>query len=179
MVDHRLTPSPALAGLARLSVQQLATLHEAGTTPRLHELDGTLDGRVLNGTLGHPVLRPLRLWRGKVFDRRDDGTVSGFNRLGLGPAEVRRFRFHARLAPSQFGDREVVVLDHDNEDNPQVVRRFHDELVQVGDGLFLATSHHGTRPGSPPGLRFLCHFALALPGASPLHLPPEQSPEVA
>ena len=47
------------------------------------------------------------------------------------------------------------LIDHAS--NPPYVRRFHDELVEIEDGLYLATSHH--RNGDD--LRYLCHFALA------------------
>jgi len=85
--------------------------------------------------------------------------VSGLNRLGFGPLETRRYSFTARLARSLFGDREVIFLDHDIPSNPSRVRRFHDELVRIEDGLYLATSYY--RHGDD--LRYLCHFALAKP----------------
>lgn len=121
---------------------------------------------VLTGDLARPVVRSLGVWRGKVFSRDASGQVGGLNRLGLGPLEVRRFRFTARIAPSLFGERDVVFLDHDSPANPAYVRRFHDELVQVEEGLWLATSHlrRGGHPGDGhpgDGLRYVCHFALA------------------
>lgn len=142
--------------MASLRGADLRQLHADGTTPALEELVGVFDGSVLNGQLGRPLVRDLGLWRGKVFDH-SAGTVTGLNRLGLGPLEVRRFRFAARVAPSLFSDREVVFLDHDLPGNPAYVRRFHDELVKIEDGLYLATSHY--RSGDE--LSYLCHFALA------------------
>lgn len=68
--------------------------------------------------------------------------VTGFNRLGVGRLEVNRFQFTARVAQSLFSDREVVFLDHDSANNPGYVRRFHDELVAIDEGLYLATSHY-------------------------------------
>lgn len=143
--------------LATLRGQDLRALHAGGSIPSLDELNGSIDGAVINGQLGRPLVRDLRLWRGKLFERHDHGTVTGLNRLGLGPLEVKRFRFTARVAQSLFSDREVVFLDHDNAHNPGSVRRFHDELVAIDEGLYLATSHY--RNGE--GLRYLCHFALA------------------
>ncbi len=142
--------------LATLRWQDLRALHAQGTTPSLDELNGTIDGAVLNGQLGRPLVRDLRLWRGKLFERDTHGAVVGFNRLGLGPIEIKRFQFTARVAQSLFSEREVVFLDHDNANNPGYVRRFHDELVAIEEGLYLATSHY--RDGER--LRFLCHFAL-------------------
>lgn len=102
------------------------------------------------------MMRELRLWRGKVFETRADGSLSGLNRLGLGPLEVRRYRFTAYVGPSHFTDRDVLLLDHDTAANPPYIRRFHDELVQVEDGLFLATSHYRVKGE----LRFAAYFAL-------------------
>lgn len=144
--------------LALLRDADLRQLHAAGVAPDHAELSGVIDGAVLDGGLGRPLVRDLRLWRGKVFERAG-GAVTGMNRLGLGPFEVRRFRFEARVARSLLGDRDVMLLDHDLPGNPSYVRRFHDELVEIDTGLYLATSHHW----DDDELRFLCHFALAKP----------------
>ena len=154
--------TPVPPRLQDLRGEDLATLHADGVAPDPRELHGVLDGVVLGGALDHPALRPLRLWRGKVVDEHVAGRpVTGRNRIGLGPGEVRRFTFEARAATSLFSEREVVRLDHDRPGNPAAVRRFHDELVRIEPGLFLATSPHRASldPASP--LRFLCHFALA------------------
>ncbi len=143
--------------LATLRGQDLRALHAQGSVPSLDELNGSIDGAVLNGQLGRPLVRDLRLWRGKLFEQDEEGTVSGVNRLGIGPLEVKRFRFTARVAQSLFSDREVVFLDHDNANNPGYVRRFHDEFLAIDEGLYLATSYY--RDGER--LRYLCHFALA------------------
>ncbi len=143
--------------LAALRGQDLRALHARGSVPSLDELEGSIDGAVLNGRLGQPLVRELRLWRGKTFEHDTTDAVTGLNRLGVGPLEIKRFRFTARIAQSLFSDREVVFLDHDNPANPGYVRRFHDELVAIDEGLYLATSHH--RDGER--LRYLCHFALA------------------
>lgn len=134
----------------------LASLHAAGACPDPGELRGTLEGVVLTGSLALPGIRDLGIWRGKRFDDVD-GVRGGLNRLGLGPLEVRRFRFTVRRAESRFSAREVLFLDHDRPDNPERIRRFHDELVRVEPGLYLATSHHGTGDD----LRLLAYFALA------------------
>lgn len=148
------TPASRLSSLRGADLREL---HATGTAPDPQELDGVIDGAVLNGRLSLPVIRGLGLWRGKVFSRDEDGAVVGLNRLGFGPLETRRYSFTARLARSLFDDREVIFLDHDNPSNPTSVRRFHDELVQMEDGLYLATSHYRTGDD----LKYLCHFALA------------------
>jgi len=148
---------PATARLASLRGTNLRELHAKGICPPVKDLHGAIDGIVLNGRLGAPLIRELGLWRGKVFDRDEHGTVTGLNRLGVGPIEIRRYRFTARVAPSLFDDRDVVLLDHDRPENPAKVRRFHDELVEIEQGLYLATSHYRTGED----LKYLCHFALA------------------
>jgi hypothetical protein len=149
----------AAARLASLRGADLRELHAGGTCPRVQDLHGAIDGVVLTGSLSGPFLRRLGLWRGKVFEQDELGSVTGLNRPGVGPIEIRRYRFTARVASSLFGDREVVFLDHDAPENPSYVRRFHDELVEIEHGLYLATSHH-RREGE---LEYLCHFALARP----------------
>jgi hypothetical protein len=148
-------PPYSLSVLAGLDRAALDRMFGDGTCPALADLDGVLDGRVLNGALDGSLLRHLRLWRGKVFTH-DGPTVTGMNRVGVGPVGARRYRFTARVERSLFDDRDVVLLDHDQPSNPGWVRRFHDELVQVEDGLYLARSHYR----GDDGLRFLCHFGL-------------------
>ena len=148
--------------LATLRGQDLRALHAQGSAPSLDELNGSIDGAVLNGQLGRPLVRDLHLWRGKLFEHDKHNAVTGLNRLGVGPLEIKRFQFAARVAQSLFSDREVVFLDHDNDNNPGYVRRFHDELVAIDQGLYLVTSHY--RDGDR--LRYLCHFALAKPAGA-------------
>jgi hypothetical protein len=136
----------------------LDDLHRSGVCPEPEELAGVLDGAVLTGSLALPGARSLGIWRGKVFDEQE-GEAGGLNRLGFGPIEVRRYRFTARRATSLFSDREVLFLDHVRPENPDRIRRFHDELVRIEPGLYLATSHYRYREE----LRLLAYFALAAP----------------
>jgi len=156
------TNNPVATRLASLRGADLRDLHAKGTCPAVEDLRGVIDGIVLTGRLGAPFVRGLGLWRGKVFERDEHGAVTGLNRLGVGPIEIRRYRFTARVAPSRFDDREVVFLDHDRTENPARIRRFHDELVEIEPGLYLATSHYRTGDD----LSYLCHFALARGDAS-------------
>lgn len=145
--------------VASLRGSDLVSLHASGNCPDPARLTGVLDGEVLTGSLALPGVKALGLWRGKAFEEAQAGSATGAgrNRLGIGPAEIRRYRFTARCGRSAFGDRDVLLLDHDQQGNPSWVRKFHDELVEVDDGLYLATSHH--RHGD--GYRFLAWFALA------------------
>lgn len=67
------------------------------------------------------------------------------------------FRFTLKVQRSAFSERDVVLVDHDHAGNQGWVRRFHDELVRVDDGLYLSTSHLRR----DDGLRFAAWFALA------------------
>lgn len=162
------TPAAALDRLARLDRDALDALHRGGTCPDPADLGGVLDGAVLTGPLSASPWRQLRVWRGKVATVAD-GRVSGVNRLGVGPVESRRFTFTARVVDSSFSPRRVLLLDHDAAGNPGWVRRFHDELVELAPGVYLATSHHlaSSHYRAPSeeraNPRYLAHFALVRP----------------
>ncbi|MDO3301079.1 hypothetical protein P5V47_20520 [Mycobacteroides abscessus subsp. massiliense] len=143
--------------LAALRGTDLSAMHRAGSCPDPQALTGVAEGLVL-GASGYSSL----LWRGKVFDRESDEAVTGLNRIGVGGLEFRRYRFTVRLGASAFTDRTVALLDHDNPANPPYIRRFHDELVQIDEHLYLATSHY--RLGGR--LRFVCHFGLSCQNAA-------------
>lgn len=130
-------PYAVLNDLASLNRKALMQLHRNGNCPRLEALNGRAQGRILDSR----VLQAIGVWRGKEFHCSPDGTVVGMNRIGFGPVVLERYRFSARVAPSAFGAQKVVFIDHDNARNPGWVRRFHDELVQVGSGLYLGCSH--------------------------------------
>lgn len=85
---------------------------------------------------GFLEIEPLRLWRGKAFEADPKLPVGGFNRLGFGPFEFKRYRFAARTEKSALSDSTVVVLDHDQPGNPYWVRILHDELVEMRLGLY-------------------------------------------
>lgn len=148
----------SLDELRQLDPSQISLLFHAGTTPDLRHFSGAVDGVVL--TRG--VISALRVWRGKQFHSQSGSVdqVSGVNRLGLGPVELRRFKFTGCIAPSIFSPRNVLFLDHNKDGNPSWVRAYHDEVVDIGEGLFLGRSHikkHGR-------LIFVGYFALQLPG---------------
>ena len=140
--------------LTHLLDADLRNLHSSGWCPVPQRLTGVAEGLVLTQAASQ-----ARIWRGKVFDRGPGNTVIGLNRIGLGSLESWRYRFTARIGRSLFADRDVLLLDHYNQDNPFYVRRFHDELVQIDQQRFLATSHYRWRGQ----WRFLCYFALLVP----------------
>lgn len=138
--------------LARLDLPVLRHAHALGRCPDPGELNGVADGLILDPRW----LERLRLWRGKVFTADGKDKSHGINRLGIGPFEFRRYRFHARKERSAFSDRDIVLLDHDLPENPLWVRIFHDELVEMRPGLYLTCSH--VKLGGR--LRYASYFAF-------------------
>ena len=126
-----------LLSLKNLPNAELRKLHASGTCPNLCEFKGLAHGSIA----GTSLIAKAGIWRGKVFFRGNGDEVFGYNRLGIGPWETRKFKFYARIGSSLFSDRDVVILDHDQKGNPSWVRAFHDELIQVAENQFLATSH--------------------------------------
>lgn len=147
-----MTNAQRMKQMAGMSTEELDQIHAGGSCPHPDDLQGVARGRVFN----LPALSPFRLWKGKVFRKNDQGQIGGLNRIGIGPAEVRRYRFIVRIGDSAFSDRKVVLLDHDLPGNPRQYQIFHDELVQLDTGLYLASSH--IRKGD--SLKYVCHFAL-------------------
>jgi hypothetical protein len=125
------------------------------------DLHGPLRGRLLATTFGHGVDGPFesiaRLWmpwRGKAIVTADGegrnlftaggirGTrvlFPGYRAAGEGPAGPTAFRFRTAVAPSETSPAtKVLQIDYrDIEENPALIRRILDELVQVDEGLFL------------------------------------------
>jgi hypothetical protein len=64
-------------------------------------------------------------------------------RLPDGPDHFRSFNFRTYTAPGlQDPDRQVLKIDYDLPENPRfTIRRVVDELVQIGDGLYLGKAH--------------------------------------
>jgi hypothetical protein len=98
-------------------------------------------------------------WRGKTFDashQRGDNIFTSdsyflarlFNPLyrgfvAEGSETYRSFAFRTYAAPGLFDqDRKVLKIDYDLKENPALtVRRVLDELVQLGEHLYLGKAH--------------------------------------
>jgi len=97
-------------------------------------------------------------WKGKTFDpvhARGDNIFSRdslrlarvFNPfynhfVGDGPQNYRGFAFRTYLGPGREDpDRNVMKIDYDLAENPGLIRRVLDELVQIGDGAYLGKAH--------------------------------------
>jgi hypothetical protein len=131
--------------MALEGVDALGRRYANGTVPRLPDLDGTPRGRMLTwvGPLGRgPAFGAVRRfagsssfpWGGKSFRSGSDTHGRGINRVRvLGDA----FPFETRIGPSVTDGRPCVILDYDLPQNPWLIRQIHDELRQVGKGLYL------------------------------------------
>ena len=92
-------------------------------------------------------------WLGKSFDSRSSRGVNVLTRRArpwmrvMWPSyvpereladRIEAFPFRTSLGPGAL-DPETTVLkiDYDSKPNPEMVRRVLDELVQVGDGVYL------------------------------------------
>ena len=98
-------------------------------------------------------------WRGKAFDASRQQGDNIFTRdsylltrifnpfyrgfVDDGPETYRAFAFRTYVAPGLFDpDRPVLKIDYNSAENPSLtVRRVLDELVQIGDGLYLGKAH--------------------------------------
>lgn len=162
---QRTAESPTVEGMARQTVEELGALYERGTAPRLKDLDGTPRGRMLTwvGPLGHGgVQRAVRRfarssvfpWGGKSFRSSGETHGRGINRVrALGDA----FPFETRFGPSVIDGRPCLILDYDLAQNPWLIRQIHDELRQVGPGVYLGPAMWKMRP-SP---KLVLYFAIA------------------
>jgi hypothetical protein len=155
-----------LADGMRPTVQRARTLRRLDALYRSGHLPdplptGFLPGRLLTTSIWGPfdgfVRRVATLWmpwRGKIFD---PASMTGVNRFtpdariplralwpGYTPPRVDRGRMEAFDFRNWVGpgaadpDLEVLKIDYDFEANPGLlIRRILDELVQIGDGLYL------------------------------------------
>ncbi|MGH7297148.1 MAG: hypothetical protein ACRELB_19575 [Polyangiaceae bacterium] len=156
---------------------ELGELYATGTTPtRLGTMEGDPRGRMLavraldHGATGR-LLRGIASaaafpWGGKSF-RGDGERGTGLNRVHLF-GRHQLFPFATSVRPSVIDGRPCVALDYDLPDNPALIRSIHDEVREVGPGLFLGPAMWKAKAGP----RFVLWFALdtrvqALPVGSP------------
>ena len=62
----------------------------------------------------------------------------------LGVGDV--FPFATHFGPSAIDGKPCLVLDYDQPENPWLIRQIHDELRQVGPGVFLGPAMWKARP---------------------------------
>jgi hypothetical protein len=139
----------SLDSLARKTPAELDALYRAATVSKtMHAADGALVGRMLavRGIPG-PLAEPLRrwsasrsfVWEGKTFRASGDAHGVGHNRVFLPRVFGRQnlFPFDTAFGPSALDGRPTLILDYDLDVNPGYIRRIHDEIREVAEGLFL------------------------------------------
>ncbi len=138
---------------------RLDEIFRAGTVPDPPP-EGFLPGRLVAMSVWNPLDTAVeglgRLWmpwQGKAFS---PSSTAGVNRLttsaklplkALFPSyapeqvtqrDVDAFGFRTRVAPGAIDpDVQVLKIDYDFGDNPGLIRRILDELVQIGPGSYL------------------------------------------
>jgi hypothetical protein len=157
----------SLDDLAARTTGELETLYRAGTVPASFDaLDGAPTGRMLTvkklerGRLGRALGRlaasPSFVWGGKSFTSTSATSGTGINRIHLPGllGDQALFPFRTSVAPSDVDGAPTIVLDYDLPENPPWIRRVHDELREVGPGLFLGPAMVKGREGKTTVLWF-------------------------
>ena len=75
-------------------------------------------------------------WLGKSFRIQHDDEGWGFNRIASAGL-VGAFRFDVALGTSCIDGRPTITFDYGLASNPRPIRRMHDEIREVGLGVFL------------------------------------------
>jgi hypothetical protein len=158
------TEAHDLDSLAELSTSALGRLYARGRVTGVSPLEGRPRGRMLavRGLDRGFVARALRSfsgsrsfpWGGKSFSGTGDAGA-GVNRVHLG-GRHQLFPFLTRVAPSVIDGAPCVALDYDLPDNPSFIRAIHDEVRDVGAGLYLGPAMWK----SAAGPAFVLWFAL-------------------
>jgi hypothetical protein len=149
-----------LDDLAKLDARELREIYLGGTVPEsLAVLDGDLVGRMLavrKLDRGGP-LRGIAAfsrsksfpWEGKSFHHDNETTGTGINRVKLPGGTRKLFPFATRVGASIVDDRDTVILNYDQPENPKAIRLIHDEIREVAPKLFLGPAALVRKFGRP------------------------------
>lgn len=140
-------------------LEELEQRFAAGSAPA--DLDGPMRGRLLATTLGHGLDGPFEAvahqwmpWRGKEISMQAGEGRNLFTKAGIrvmrpmfpnyreihdGVTGPTAFRFTTAVAASETSpSTKVLQIDYrDLPENPGLVRRILDELVQIDDEVYL------------------------------------------
>jgi hypothetical protein len=102
-------------------------------------------GSFLDRFLRQRSTSPWFPWLGKSFRIQHDDEGWGFNRIASAGL-VGAFRFDVDLGTSYVDGRPTITFDYGLASNPRLIRRMHDEIREVGRGVFLGIARiHGLR----------------------------------
>lgn len=102
--------------------------------------------------IAHTVAKVYLPWYGKTFFV---SSRMGNNKL---PIFSHAFSFKTYDAKSVDGNTKVLVLDYDLENNPSMVRRAVDEIVEIAKGQYLGKAFIKGKNGNKP--RLIAFFGL-------------------
>ena len=155
-VDQRLQPQLARSW----AIARLDEICRSGSTPA-PQPEGFLRGRLVTASMSSPADAAIRRithlyqpWLGKSFDPATDEGVNLLKANARTPLKVlwpsyeaereyadrlEAFPFRTRIGAGAIDpDVQVLKIDYDYEANPSfIIRRILDELVQIGEGIYL------------------------------------------
>jgi len=139
---------PSLDDLLALDTHALDDVYRSSVTPKIADLRGDFEGRMLVSPRGgESVASMMRMlgksslfpWRGKSFApfANDPSKGQGWNRVLTD--RNKWFRFETSVGRSRAGEFDAVRLDYDLKENPFFIRAIQDEIREVapGSGIYL------------------------------------------
>lgn len=156
-----------LAGLRRMSFEELELLYRTGNRPSaIPDLDGDAKGAMLawRSPRRGPLASLLRSfgassafpWEGKSFKSYSKDLGEGINRINL-LRKMRWFPFGTRFANSFLDGAPTFVLDYARPGNPPFIRQIVDEVREVAPGLYMGPA--ALKIGGKP--RLILFFAVS------------------
>jgi hypothetical protein len=156
--------------LAAMSFDDLGELYAGGVVPGdfAAALDSHPKGRMIavRGIDNVPVINkvvdifakhPLFPWDGKSMAATSAQTSDGINRVKAG-AKMNWFPFKTSVQDSVIDGKPTIVLDYEQEGNPKLIKKIHDEIREVAPGMYLGPAMAKVGKSKPPVL--VLWFAL-------------------
>lgn len=133
---------------AKTSAELDALYRAANVSSTMHAADGALVGRMLavrgiSGSIAQPLRRWAAsssfVWEGKTFQASSDTRGRGHNRVYVPGVFGHQslFPFETSFGASAIDGGPTLILDYNLDVNPGYIRRIHDEIREVAEGLFL------------------------------------------
>ena len=145
-----------LDDLPKMRRRELDELYLLATTPKLEEVKGVTNGRILAGIIPFNKYLSWVPWRGKVFEPLTETSGKGKNRIELGKFKRKWFSFATSIIPPLAGNDNVLTLDYSNQGNIWPIRIIRDDLKKLHDGLFLGAVYLRSKKG----FKFTLFFGL-------------------
>lgn len=147
-----------LDDLPKMRRRELDELYLLATTPKLEEVKGVTNGRILDGVIHFNKFFSWIPWKGKVFEPLTVTAGKGINRMEVGSIKKKWFKFATSIIPPLDGKDDVLTLNYSNQGNIWPIRLVRDDLKKLHDGLFLGAVYLKSKKG----YKFTLYFALEL-----------------